>query len=54
MLAFVSMVFSVFPAWGQFGGSLFYGVGACFLTTVVISPGILGWIDRKKTKAAKD
>jgi predicted RND superfamily exporter protein len=50
MLAFGSMVFSVFPAWGQFGGSLFYGVGACFLTTVVILPGILGWIDRRNNK----
>jgi predicted RND superfamily exporter protein len=50
MLAFGSMVFSVMPAWGQFGGSLFYGVGACFLTTVVILPGILGWIDRKNNK----
>lgn len=50
MLAFGSMVFSVMPAWGQFGGSLFYGVGACFLTTIVILPGILGWIDRKNNK----
>ncbi len=50
MLAFGSMVFSVFPAWGQFGGSLFYGVGACFLTTVVILPGILGWIDKKNSQ----
>ena len=50
MLAFGSMVFSVFPAWGQFGGALFYGVAACFLTTVVILPGILGWIDRSNNK----
>ena len=50
MLAFGSMVFSAFPAWGQFGGSLFYGVGACFLTTIVILSGILGWIDRKNNK----
>jgi predicted RND superfamily exporter protein len=50
MLAFGSMVFSVMPAWGQFGGALFYGVGACFLTTVVILPAILGWIDRKNGK----
>ena len=48
MLAFGSMVFSVFPAWAWFGGSLFIGVGACFLTTVIILPGIIGWIERKQ------
>lgn len=49
MLAFGSMIFSVFPAWAWFGGSLFIGVGACFLTTVIILPGIIGWIERKYT-----
>jgi predicted RND superfamily exporter protein len=48
MLAFGSMTFSVFPAWVWFGGSLFLGVGACFVTTVVVLPGILGWIERRK------
>ena len=48
MLAFGSMIFSVFPAWAWFGQSLFIGVGACFLTTVIILPGLLGWIERKK------
>lgn len=46
MLAFGSMIFSVFPAWAWFGGSLFIGVGACFLTTVIILPGIIGMIER--------
>jgi len=50
MLAFGSMIFSSFPAWGQFGGALFLGVGTCFLTTVIILPGILGTIERKKVK----
>jgi len=50
MLAFGSMIFSVFPAWAWFGGSLFIGVGACFLTTVIILPGILGMIERRKDK----
>ncbi len=45
MLAFGSMVFSVFPAWRWFGESLFIGVGACFLTTVIVLSGILGWIE---------
>jgi len=48
MLAFGSMIFSVFPAWAWFGESLFIGVGACFLTTVIILPGILGWLERRK------
>lgn len=48
MLAFGSMIFSVFPAWAWFGGSLFIGVGACFLTTVIILPGIIGWIERQR------
>jgi len=47
MLAFGSMTFSVFPAWAWFGESLFLGVGSCFLTTVIILPGIIGWIERK-------
>ncbi len=47
MFAFGSLVFSAFPAFGQFGGALFLGVAACFLTTVIILPGILGLIDRK-------
>jgi predicted RND superfamily exporter protein len=48
MLAFGSMTFSVFPAWAWFGESLFLGVGSCFLTTVIILPGIMGWIERRK------
>jgi predicted RND superfamily exporter protein len=48
MLAFGSMIFSVFPAWAWFGEALFIGVGTCFLTTAIILPAILGWIERKK------
>jgi predicted RND superfamily exporter protein len=51
MLAFGSLMFSVFPAWGQFGGALFLGVAACFLTSVIILPGILGFIERKRKKS---
>jgi predicted RND superfamily exporter protein len=46
MFAFGSLVFSAFPAFGQFGGALFIGVAACFLTTTIILPGILGLIER--------
>lgn len=52
MLAFGSMVFSVFPAWAWFGGSLFIGVGACFLTTVIVLSGIIGWIERNERQNA--
>jgi predicted RND superfamily exporter protein len=50
MFAFGSLLFSAFPAWGQFGGALFLGVGACFLTTVIILPGILGIIELGKSQ----
>lgn len=43
-----SLLFSAFPAFGQFGGALFLGVAACFLTTVIVLPGILGIIERKR------
>jgi predicted RND superfamily exporter protein len=53
MFAFGSLLFSVFPAWGQFGGALFLGVAACFLTTVIILPGILGVVERVKSSDKK-
>lgn len=49
MFAFGSLMFSVMPGFSLFGGALFLGVGACFLTTVIILPGILGIIDRKNS-----
>jgi predicted RND superfamily exporter protein len=50
MLAFGSLVFSAFPAWGLFGGALFLGVAACFLTTTIILPGIFGIIKNNSRK----
>jgi predicted RND superfamily exporter protein len=50
MLAFGSMVFSVFRGFVSFGGAMFLGVGACFLTTVIILPGIFGLIRRRNSK----
>jgi len=50
MLAFGSLVFSAFPAWGLFGGALFLGVATCFLTTTIILPGIFGMIKRKNNQ----
>lgn len=48
MLAFGSLVFSIWRGYGSLGSALFIGVGTCFLTTVLILPGIIGWIERKK------
>ncbi len=48
MFAFGSLVFSIFRGWASFGGALAVGVGACFLTTVLILSGILGVIERRK------
>ena len=48
MLAFGSMMFSAMPAYSWFGTQLFIGVGACFVTTVLVLPGILGMIDKRK------
>jgi predicted RND superfamily exporter protein len=47
MLAFGSLIFSIWRGFGQLGGALFVGVAACFLTTVLILSGIMGWIERK-------
>ncbi len=50
MLAFGSMAFSVFRGFVSFGAAMFIGVGACFLTTVIILPGIFGFISRRNNK----
>ncbi len=42
MLAFGSLIFSIWRGFGQLGGALFVGVAACFLTTVFILSGIMG------------
>jgi predicted RND superfamily exporter protein len=47
MLAFGSLIFSIWRGFGHLGAALFLGVGACFLTTVLIVPGIIGFIERK-------
>jgi predicted RND superfamily exporter protein len=47
MLAFGSLVFSIWRGFGHLGGALFIGVGACFLSTVFILPGIIGIVERK-------
>ncbi|MGB3862223.1 MAG: MMPL family transporter, partial [Candidatus Aminicenantaceae bacterium] len=49
MLAFGSLVFSIWRGFGHLGGALFIGVGACFLATVFILPGIIGFFARKSS-----
>jgi predicted RND superfamily exporter protein len=49
MLAFGSLIFSIWRGFGHLGAALFIGVGACFLTTVFILPGIIGIIERKSS-----
>ncbi|UCC38851.1 MAG: MMPL family transporter [Candidatus Aminicenantes bacterium] len=48
MLAFGSLVFSIWPGFASLGLAMFIGVGACFLATVIILSGILGLLERKK------
>jgi predicted RND superfamily exporter protein len=48
MLAFGSLIFSIWRGFGQLGSALFVGVAACFLTTVLILSGIIGFIERDK------
>ncbi|MFQ6615316.1 MAG: MMPL family transporter [Fidelibacterota bacterium] len=47
MMAFGSLIFSVWRGYGSLGLALFIGVGACFLTTVVILPALIGWLEKK-------
>ncbi|MDW7680370.1 MAG: MMPL family transporter [bacterium] len=48
MLAFGSLIFSIWRGFGHLGAALFVGVAGCFLTTVLILPGIIGWMERNK------
>lgn len=50
MLAFGSLLFSVYRGFGQLGGALFLGVGACFLTTIILLSGIMGDVEKKRLR----
>jgi len=47
MLGFGSLIFSVWRGFASLGFAMFIGVGACFLSTVIILPGIIGLMERK-------
>jgi len=42
------MILSIRPGFGHLGAALSVGFGACFLTTVIVLPGIIGWIERDR------
>ncbi|GAG69869.1 unnamed protein product, partial [marine sediment metagenome] len=45
MLAFGSLIFSIWRGFGSLGAAMFIGVGACFLSTVIILSGIIGLLE---------
>jgi hypothetical protein len=47
MLAFGSLIFSIWRGFGSLGAAMFIGVGACFLSTVIILSGIMGFLERE-------
>ena len=48
MLAFGSLKFATYRGLGSLGMALFIGVGTCFLTSVIVLPGIIGLIEKGK------
>ena len=50
MFAFGSLVFSIYRGFGHLGAALFVGVAACFLTTILIVSGIIGFLNRKNSE----
>lgn len=52
MLAFGSLVFSIYRGFASFGSALFLGVGACFVTTVWALPPLLQFffIERRENR----
>lgn len=48
MLAFGSLIFSIWRGFGSLGAAMFIGVGSCFLTTVIILAAIMGLVERRK------
>jgi len=47
MLAFGSLVFSIYRGFASFGGAMFLGVGACFITTILLIPPVLDSLDSR-------
>jgi len=47
MLAFGSLIFSIWRGFGQLGAALFFGVAACFLATITLLPALLKIVNKK-------
>ncbi len=47
MVGFGSLWFASYRGLGSMGIALFIGVGACFIATVFVLPGIIGWSTRQ-------
>jgi len=50
MLGFGSLIFSVWRGFGQLGSAMFIGVAACFLTTIILLSGLLGYLYWQKSR----
>ena len=48
MLAFGSLIFSVYRAYGSLGSAMFLGVGSCFIATIIFLSAIIGFYDEKR------
>jgi hopanoid biosynthesis associated RND transporter like protein HpnN len=48
MLAFGSFKFATYRGLGSLGIALFIGVGTCFLSSIVVLPALLGWLEKGK------
>jgi len=49
MLAFGSLIFSVYRAYGSLGSAMFVGVGSCFIASILCLSAIIGFFDRKNS-----
>jgi predicted RND superfamily exporter protein len=48
MLAFGSLIFSIWRGFASLGAAMFIGVGACFLTTILLLSTVIGALDKGK------
>ncbi len=50
MVGFGALLLAKYRGFGSMGSLLVLGVGACFVTTILFLPSILGWKDRGEDK----
>ncbi len=51
MLAFGSLLFATYRGLASLGIALFIGVGTCFLTSIIVLPALLGWLEKREANA---